>query len=196
MEEETRENANEIWNPAAAVNWSLVLTPAFGPVLHYLNWKDLGEEGRERPALIWAGIFCVLVGLSLFDFTGAIGSGPILFAYLLLFVWYFATARKQIKYVRERFGKTYSRKDWFQPIGAALAIIVFSGFIPSFDSDEKPVSNDSMEIEAGEIDLSQNEPLTATWHNGEVFSPEFVIAKLEDKSITFRQGPEFGPTKC
>ena len=120
----------KIWNPSAAVNWSVLLTPAFGPVLHYLNWKRLGETQHEKTALIWAAVFCFLVGSSLLTpIDGSLGFGFLL-AYILMFVWYFVTARKQIRYVDEKFGKTYPRREWFEPLMIAGLILGVSSLIP------------------------------------------------------------------
>jgi len=44
------------------------------------------------------------------------------FAYLL--VWYFAAARSQSTYVKERFGKDYPRKGWGKPLLIAVAGLV------------------------------------------------------------------------
>ena len=130
MEESNEEITEKIWNPAAAVNWSLLLTPAFGPVLHYMNWKSLGEKENEKSALIWAVIFCFLVGVSFIDLTGRAGNNAFFLAFVLLFVWYFARGRKQIRYVEEKFGKTYPKKEWFEPIAVALTIMVGASFVP------------------------------------------------------------------
>src|SRR5690242_12112576 len=56
-----------LWNPVAAVRWSLVFTPAFGALLHAANWRTVG---KNRPALAnmwWAGLSAVVVVLTIFS---------------------------------------------------------------------------------------------------------------------------------
>ena len=54
-----------IWNPNAAVNWSLVFTPAFGAYLQMLNWRALGESDKAKSAENWfhAGVGVLFVYL-------------------------------------------------------------------------------------------------------------------------------------
>jgi len=138
---EGTEIAPPLWNPNAAANWSLVFTPAFGALLHMLNWRALGEDGKTASAKGWfiASLAMLVVyialGLALRDPRAADAAGRAAgLGYLI--VWYFATARSQAKYVKERFGKTYPRKGWTKPLllGALaligyLALAVFVGFL-------------------------------------------------------------------
>lgn len=112
-----------IWNPNAAVNWSLVFTPAFGAYLQMLNWRALGETRKAALSQNWfyasLGMFAVyiLVGIFIRDSKAAEGSAHAL-GFLFLLVWYFSTGRAQGKYVKQKFGKIYAKKPW----GKALLV--------------------------------------------------------------------------
>ena len=110
----------QLWNPSAAANWSLVLSPAFGAYLHALNWNTLNDSKRAKANMAWVWItvaFLLFNGLTIFfpispmvDFVMRIASLGILIA------WYFGYAKPQIKYVKETFGKDYGRKPWGLPL--------------------------------------------------------------------------------
>jgi len=116
-----------IWNPEAAGGWSLFFTPIFGSILVLRNWQALGVKEKIRSAQLWliASIIMVVVQFLV--------STPLLFGYLV--IWYFASAKSQAKYVREKWGKEYPRKSWLWPLligfGTVLAIFVFI-FVISF----------------------------------------------------------------
>ena len=116
-----------IWNPEAAGGWSLFFTPIFGSILVLRNWQALGVKEKIRSAQLWliASIIMVVVQFLV--------SAPLLFVYLV--IWYFASAKSQAKYVREKWGKEYPRKSWLWPLligfGTVLAIFVFI-FVISF----------------------------------------------------------------
>jgi small-conductance mechanosensitive channel len=132
------DEAPAIWNPNAAANWSLLFSPAFGAFLHMLNWRALGEPEKAASAKNWfiaslvMLVVYVLVTLSLADTKAADGATRGLgLAYL--FVWYFAVARGQANYVKDRFGKAYPRKGWGKPLLIALlamiGYVVFAGAV-------------------------------------------------------------------
>jgi len=119
--------APALWNPEAAGGWSLFFTPIFGSILVLRNWQALGAKEKIRGAQLWliASIIMVVVQFLV--------SAPLLFVYLV--IWYFASAKSQAKYVREKWGKEYPRKSWLWPLligfGTVLAIFVFI-FVISF----------------------------------------------------------------
>lgn len=110
-----------LWNPEAAGGWSLFFTPIFGSILVLRNWQALGVKEKIRGAQLWliASIIMVIVQFLV--------STPLLFVYLV--IWYFASAKSQAKYVREKWGKEYPRKSWLWPLligfGTVFAIFVF-----------------------------------------------------------------------
>jgi len=121
--------APPIWNPNAAANWSLIFSPVFGAFLHMRNWQALDEPKRAATAKGWlvASVVMLVVylwlALSLSDSKSAdAATRMVAFAYLL--VWYFAAARSQSTYFKERFGKDYPHKGWGKPLLVAVAGLV------------------------------------------------------------------------
>jgi predicted nucleic acid-binding Zn ribbon protein len=119
--------SNALWNPAAAANWSLIFTPAFGSYLQMLNWQTLGERERAVTARIWFYVSLAMLGVyvAIRLLTGErsyASAQPLLVLYL--FVWYFASGRSQAKYVKERFGSAYPKKGWGKPILLGIAALV------------------------------------------------------------------------
>ena len=105
----------EIWNPAALANWSLLFTPLFGAFLQAKNWESLGNRAEAKKAMVWF-YFGVAVLLSVF-----LNFGVALTAYVILLLsWYFISNRKQQKYVKEHFGSAYPRKGWGMPLAIGL----------------------------------------------------------------------------
>ena len=121
-----------IWNPNAAANWSILFSPVFGATLQMMNWKTLGEPQRANSSKKWAIFtiaFYVFFALSAFvipeDTVIDKLSRPSGLAILL--IWYFFSAKKQQRYVKEKFGTSYLRKEWGKPL--LLALASFFGFI-------------------------------------------------------------------
>ena len=114
-----------LWNPAAACNWSLVFSPAFGAYLHALNWDDLNEPAKARTSMAWFFVALAMAGAApMLLLTGVPPQAVqgLLFAFLL--GWYFGAARRQIKYVKEKYGKTYSRRPWGKTLSIATTLYV------------------------------------------------------------------------
>lgn len=118
-----------LWNPLAAVIWSFPLTPVFGSTLLFLNARALGREKEAHEHLGWA-LAAVVVHI------GAIVAGRIdhdsMFKYaglVLLVVWYYSVASKQVALVKEAYGKSYPRKAWKQPIVGGMVGVVALGLI-------------------------------------------------------------------
>jgi hypothetical protein len=129
MDDATTEAPGEIalWNPNAAALWSLLFTPMFGAYIHALNWRALGDKEQEEASLTWvfgAGAMVLLMLLVEILVPKAYNRGDsvshtIEFAFLL--AWYFLSARPQAKLVKERFGGSFKRKPWRQPLLMGLA---------------------------------------------------------------------------
>lgn len=135
-------NQLELWNPNAAANWSLVFTPVFGGIIHYLNWQKIGDSSKARVSLIWVGVVTVILILN------AVVEANLQFLFLVvLFAWYFSMARKQVNFVKENL-PGYKKKSWRMPlrnaVGAMIAytlvifasINFFQGDLPAVDSPE------------------------------------------------------------
>lgn len=119
-----------IWNPNAAVNWSLIFTPAFGAYLQMLNWRALGESEKAASSQNWfyvsLGMLAIyaLMGVFMDDSKAAV-EGIRGLGFLFLIVWYFSSGRAQNNYIKEKFGSSYIKKPW----GKVLLIGVAAFFL-------------------------------------------------------------------
>ena len=56
-----------------------------------------------------------------------------LMGFVFLISWYYANARLQAKYVKDKFGTAYIRRSWGKPLGYALAgllgYLIFSSVV-------------------------------------------------------------------
>ncbi|MEP6875624.1 MAG: hypothetical protein ABI887_14795 [Burkholderiales bacterium] len=126
----TTEAAPRLWNPNAAVNWSLLFSPAFGAWLHMKNWEALGEPQKAKAAKTWIVISLgLIVALSLasglMPDSKGLDAATRSFGLVLLISWYVSAGRGQATLVKQRFGKDYPRRGWTQPllwaVGATIA---------------------------------------------------------------------------
>jgi hypothetical protein len=111
----------------AAVNWSLLFSPAFGAYLQMKNWEALGERAKAEDARAWFQA-TLLFGtaypvLEWFCATYVPANLYVLRPLWLLFVifWYFASAAGQIRYIKERNGGAYVRRPWAKVLSVATA---------------------------------------------------------------------------
>lgn len=123
-----------IWNPSTAVSLSVVLTPAFGSYLHASNWRTLGQPERAVASKVWFYVsLLVLVAMAIVatGFVGKAGAdndtirGVVNIGGLVYFVvWYVLSGRKQVSYVKEQFGKTYTKKSLVKPVLVAFGCAI------------------------------------------------------------------------
>lgn len=120
---ETPPPTPRLWNPNAAANWSLLLTPIFGAWLHAQNWKELDQLDRAKKSMIWVYIGFVFLIVALF-LPDNFGSGP---GIIFIIAWYFSIAKGQVKYLKEN-NISYNKKAWGQPLllGIAGLVIYFA----------------------------------------------------------------------
>ncbi len=117
-----------LWNPNAAANWCILFTPAFGAYLHMLNWRALGENDKAAASQRWfytgVGVLVLYVLMALMA-GDKVGDGVSrLIGIIFLLSWYFASAREQARYVKQKFGTDYNRKPWGKALGLAVAALV------------------------------------------------------------------------
>jgi hypothetical protein len=124
-QETNAEEISPIWNPDLATIFSLSLTPIFGAYLHMINWRALGEPQRAATSQKWLNASIAMVVLytilpfALPDLKDAeVKMG--LVAWVFLISWYFASARSQAKFVKERYGTNYTKRPWGKALGIAL----------------------------------------------------------------------------
>jgi len=122
-----------LWNPSAAVNWSLLFTPVFGAILHMKNWQALGEMEKAETCKAWAILsFAIILGLSVLAAlqpTDSVFHSHLIrdLGLVLIIVWYMGNAREQTGYIKSRFGRDYQRKNWLVP--ALLALLSLAVYI-------------------------------------------------------------------
>ena len=116
-------DAPELWNPRAAIGWSLLFTPAFGAYLHMRNWQALGDQDKAQESRMWMIGYLIFLLVMLFipakAFT-AMGSLSRPIGIALLVAWSRLNAQAQVTTVKERFGTNYPRKSWLLPIVCAI----------------------------------------------------------------------------
>lgn len=109
-----------LWNPQAAVWWSLFLSPVFGSILHMKNWHALGEHEKAGQAMVWSvAMAVVLIVSSLVSMqNAALGRLGNMTGLIVMVLWYIACAREQVAYVDAR--GAYPRRGWGAPVMAAI----------------------------------------------------------------------------
>lgn len=110
------------WNPAAAVNWSLLFTAIFGSYLHIKNWEALGRPKDARTSRIWFWLSIAVMGIGVFSPLSDAASAGL--GIWLLIIWYIFDARKQIGFIRERYGKNYPRRSFGKPVALGIGVII------------------------------------------------------------------------
>jgi hypothetical protein len=121
-----------IWNPGAAVAWSLLFSPIFGALVHMNNWEAMGKPEQAERSKRWA-IGCFLLFIAMLAITIAmpesrlIDSLTTLGGFGLLIAWYAASARDQIQFVTDGHGKDYVRRGWGKPL--LYGVLVYVGVI-------------------------------------------------------------------
>ena len=114
-----------LWNPNAAANWSLLLTPVFGAYLHATNWRALGKPERAAANMVWVWVTVafLLVNLgTLFLIESATVDGLMKAAGLgVLLGWYFSQGKSQAAYLKKVLPAGYPRRSWGAPLAVGFA---------------------------------------------------------------------------
>lgn len=120
-----------LWNPNAAANWCILFTPAFGAYLHMLNWRALGESDKAAASQRWfyasVGMLALYLLIALMASDKVADGVPRLLGLIFLLSWYFASAREQARYVKQKFGADYTRQPWSKALG--LAVLALVGYL-------------------------------------------------------------------
>lgn len=122
--------AGALWNPVAAICWSVVFTPAFGAWIVMHNWRLLGDAAQARSAGRWLAAALVLLGLrALADALCArLHAEPVLVQWVsLLFgvAWCTGCALPQLRALRALPGR-YARRAWDGPL--VVAVVAGCGY--------------------------------------------------------------------
>lgn len=115
-----------LWDPNTAANFSLLFSPAFGVVLHYLNWKALGQTKEAGISLNWliGSIVVPVVFLLGLIVAPKITTNFGRFLGIGLFAWYFAHAKKQVAFVKQEVGTNYRKKSFLVPILVSIGVLI------------------------------------------------------------------------
>ena len=132
-----------LWNPTLTVVFSLVLTPVFGALIQMLNWRILKKDHDAQHSLWWCLAGCViLLGNQVFSALLQDDRVVDTFTVSLLVLygcsWFLLSGRRQIRYVREHFSRSYGRKSWKAVLPATLAayvLYVLLGFALTYLAD-------------------------------------------------------------
>ncbi|EIM39977.1 hypothetical protein HADU_03933 [Acinetobacter sp. HA] len=121
-----------LWNPNAAINWSLLLTPLFGSYLQMKNWQAIGSTAEANNAKYWliaTIIFILFLSLGtpfIWDDPYQLQTYPKSLGILYIFVWYFSFAKFQSDFVKKHLHNNYQKKSWGIPLIVASIILIFS----------------------------------------------------------------------
>jgi uncharacterized protein len=123
-----------IWNPSRAAGLSFLFTPAFGSYLQSSNWKSLGDNERAASSRAWFFISLIVLAAmavvtALFAGKTASGNDAVrgvvnLGGFIYFAVWYYASGRQQVNYVKNTFGKQYAKKSMAKPVLVGVVCIV------------------------------------------------------------------------
>ena len=116
----------ELWNPRAAADWSILLTPVFGAWLQARNWKNLNEPGKATKSMNWVNVGIVILIIAMlakvFAHSGYFRLASLFYFLIFLPLWYLISAKKQIKYIRVR-KIEYAKKSWIKPLLISFGIM-------------------------------------------------------------------------
>lgn len=122
------ETVPALWNPNAAANWSLLLSPVFGSVLHFLNWGRLGRADEQLKSMLWMLVsLAVLVASVMVPAEHSMTMRYVMLGVLL--GWYFAHAKKQVAEVQARFGKDYPRRSMLMAVLLGFVVLFGLGMV-------------------------------------------------------------------
>lgn len=122
-----RQRALAIWNPNAAVNWSVLFSPVFGALLQAKNWNSLGESGKSTSAMRWFYAGLAIHVVLLFASVPLSISAPVSFWFLI--IWYFAAGRAQVHFVKEKLSGNYQKKSFALPLLAGIGYMFVLGLM-------------------------------------------------------------------
>ncbi len=126
------DEAPPLWNPSAAVNWSILFSPVFGSYLHMLNWRAIGDGERAASARTWFVVSVAVLGVNavlgvLMDNVALTRLSRVV-GLAFLITWYYSNARAQITHVKATFGTKYPRRPWSKPLLVGFGML-FSLFM-------------------------------------------------------------------
>jgi hypothetical protein len=177
-----------LWNPNAAVNWSLLFSPVFGSYLQYQNWRALGEKDKADTTLIWF-IFSWLALTT--QVAGLLGLVPTEFSLPAVFIyyviWFFLDGRKQNAYLKVKYENMYAKKSWKVPLLIAIPIYYVLMTISFHNYRTQNVSADTPEIKlvkTGHVAACQAHTMEKMV-NGFMTNPKWESGKAAEDGKTY-----------
>ncbi len=187
-----------LWNPALARGWALLLPP-LGAFIHSRNAETLGrkDEAKTNTSWFYKFLFYEAVFLAL-QIAGAIPAiltkidlllyqfGFSLFMLVVILIWYFSVAGKQVLYVKENYGNNYTRKSWGIPllvlfgyrIGVALICFAISFVL---------LANASKNVDLASIESQVMTSIEKKFAQ----SPETSSIKVQGISLAHKNGNKY-----
>ena len=120
--------APPLWNPGISANICLLVPIALGAWLQARNWEALGQPGKARFARFWVIADAIFVAFwlaaPLLPTRFTIALPPM--SLLMLVIWYYSSAKPQIRFVQDTYGKHYPRRNWGGPllVGLTLDVVI------------------------------------------------------------------------
>lgn len=174
-----------LWNPNAAGAWSLLLSPAFGSILHGLNWKTLGEPGKARANFAWAAVSFAFLGIGVGTMflpdSKALEAGMRIAGFAILIGWFMSVGRSQVAYVSERFGDDYERRSWGMPM-----LLGFGGLI-AFVGAVFALAFATFQATPEDIAKEVRPQILAEWRK----NPQLIDASIERIDLNSPDGKTF-----
>ena len=134
----------KLWNPNAAANWSVLITPILGAWLHAKNWKELDQPDKAQKSMIWVYVGFVFL-IAVFFLPDNLGAGPGL---IFIFAWYFSSAKGQVKYLKEN-NISYDKKAWGKPLLLAfVGLVAYLALAIGIISATEPSESEVLESES------------------------------------------------
>jgi len=175
-----------LWNPTTAANWSLIFTPIFGALIVSKNWEMIGDDRNATINKRWAYNYIIIsfiLSLAIlistdFDCSFALPlrvlSGLIFLIYLGS--WYSFAAKKQVEYIKESYGKSYTRKSWVKPLG--IATVCYATLLsPSIYSNVSTLLNTQKHKGSSQQSSSTLATTSEVNHDQEQFDNVIKLAK-------------------
>ncbi|WP_154717195.1 hypothetical protein [Sterolibacterium denitrificans] len=200
VDKATLDKMPQIWNPNAAVNWSLLFTPVFGTYFQYRNWITLNEPERAKTTRIWLILSCCFLAFrvaSAFNFIILTESLfiPLFGGFVVyFFTWYFLDGRTQNTYMKEKYQGMYRRKSWKIPLLIAIPIF-YVVTVVDWHNHPMSITSDSAEVKLvknGYLDECQeytvDQIITHFMHNPTWESGKAIDGDVKGKDIVNIRG--------
>lgn len=118
-----------LYNPKAAMWWSLLLFTPFGAWLHAKNWQALGEEelAKQNYWFVWL-CFGLIIGVTILEMLTGYSVPTLSISIIPLIAWYRTLGKQQVALLNEEWEGAYERRSMLLAvlggIGVAVVLVV------------------------------------------------------------------------